>query len=302
MKGRHHIIIESARLKYEFDIKRNITIIQGDSATGKTTLIDLLYDYQNNRENSPVRVESDVSCEVLAGAGDRWRALLELITDSIVFIDEENHFIRRKEFAEVVQKSSNYFVLITRENLPALPYSIHEIYGIRTTGKYHFPEKIYHEFYPVYEELMSITENAETGFIMITEDSDSGNQFFKTFFRKPDDCIGAGGNSKIYSLMRKQNSDSLLSVIADGAAFGSYIAKTIEYAEQRGRTLLFFPESFEWLILESGAVTGREIEKLLEHPEDYIDSSEYMSWEQFFTDVLENITKEDDIRRYKKRL
>ena len=151
MKGRHHIIIESARLKYEFDIKRNITIIQGDSATGKTTLIDLLYDYQNNRENSPVRVESDVSCEVLAGAGDRWRALLELITDSIVFIDEENHFIRRKEFAEVVQKSSNYFVLITRENLHALPYSIHEIYGIRTTGKYHFPEKIYHEFYPVYE-------------------------------------------------------------------------------------------------------------------------------------------------------
>ena len=37
MKGKHHIIIESARLKYEFDIRRNITIIQGDSATGKTT-------------------------------------------------------------------------------------------------------------------------------------------------------------------------------------------------------------------------------------------------------------------------
>ena len=40
MKGKHHIIVESARLKYEFDIKRNITIIQGDSAPGKTTLID----------------------------------------------------------------------------------------------------------------------------------------------------------------------------------------------------------------------------------------------------------------------
>ena len=161
MKGKHHIIIESARLKYEFDIKRNITIIQGDSATGKTTLIDLLSDYQNGKENSPVRIESDVPCEVFAGAGDRWRAVLELITDSIVFIDEENHFIRQKEFAETVRNSTNYYVLITREALPALPYSIHEIYGIRTSGKYHFPEKVYHEFYPIYGELTPLSGKAE---------------------------------------------------------------------------------------------------------------------------------------------
>ena len=50
MKGKHHIVIESARLKYEFDIKRNITIIRGDSATGKTTLIELLEDYRGGGE------------------------------------------------------------------------------------------------------------------------------------------------------------------------------------------------------------------------------------------------------------
>ena len=50
-----------------------------------------------------MRIESDVPCEVLTGAGDRWRAVLELITDSIVFIDEENQFIRQKEFAETVR-------------------------------------------------------------------------------------------------------------------------------------------------------------------------------------------------------
>ena len=88
MKGKHHIIIESARLKYEFDIKRNITIIQGDSATGKTTLIDILSDYQQDKQNSPVRIESDVPCEVFVANGDRWKALLEMITDSIIFIDE----------------------------------------------------------------------------------------------------------------------------------------------------------------------------------------------------------------------
>ena len=300
MKGKHHIIIESARLKYEFDIKRNITIIQGDSATGKTTLIDLLSDYQNGRENSPVHIESDAPCEVFAGAGDRWRAVLELITDSIVFIDEENHFIRQKEFAEVVQNSTNYFVLITREALPVLPYSIHEIYGIRTSGKYHFPEKIYHEFYPIYGALPIVCGEADNRLKMITEDTDSGNQFFRSFFLEPEDCIGAGGNSKIYSTMRKQDADRLLSVVADGAAFGAFVAKVLEYAQKRGKTLLYLPESFEWLILKSGVVTDKDMEKILEHPENYIDSSKYMSWEQFFTEKLEDSTKEDIVKRYQK--
>ena len=300
MKGKHHIIVESARLKYEFDIKRNITIIQGDSATGKTTLIDLLSDYQNGRENSPVHIESDVPCEVFAGAGDRWRAVLELITDSIVFIDEENHFIRQKEFAEVVRNSTNYFVLITREALPVLPYSIHEIYGIRTSGKYHFPEKIYHEFYPIYGDTLNPALNSDAVMRMITEDTDSGNQFFRSFFREPENCIGAGGNSKIYSTMRKQDADRLLSVVADGAAFGAFVARVLEYVQKRGKTLLYLPESFEWLILKSGVAAEKEMEKILEHPEDYIESSEYMSWEQFFTEKLEDSTKEDIVKRYRK--
>ena len=300
MKGKHHIIIESARLKYEFDIKRNITIIQGDSATGKTTLIDLLSDYQNGRENSPVRIESDVPCEVFAGAGDRWRAALELITDSIVFIDEENHFIRQKEFAEVVQTCTNYFVLITREALPVLPYSIHEIYGIRTSRRYHFPEKVYYEFYPIYGDPLTSSGEEGSSLKMITEDSGSGNQFFSSFFRVPEDCVAAGGNSKIYSAMRKQDADRLLSVVADGAAFGAFVARVLEYAQQRGKSLLYFPESFEWLVLKSGLVTDKDMEKILEHTEDYIDSSKYMSWEQFFTEKLEDSTKEDIIKHYQK--
>lgn len=300
MKGKHHIIIESARLKYEFDIKRNITIIQGDSATGKTTLIDLLADYQNARENSPVRITSDVPCEVFSDVGGRWRAILELITDSIVFIDEGNSFIRSKEFAEVVQGSTNYFVLITRENLPTLPYSIKEIYGIRTTGKYHFPEKIYHEFYPIYEDSWKPTLENQDEIKMITEDADAGNQFFRSFFQDPEDCIGAGGNGNVYNLMRKQDAKHLLFVVADGAAFGAYVARVLAFAKERGKTLLYLPESFEWLLLKSGVISGKELGIILEHPEDYIESSKFMSWEQFFTKQLEDLTKEDSVRHYQK--
>ena len=39
MKGKYEIVVKNNRLHYEFEIKRNITILRGDSATGKTTLI-----------------------------------------------------------------------------------------------------------------------------------------------------------------------------------------------------------------------------------------------------------------------
>ena len=47
MKGLHKVIVQNNRLHYEFDIKRNITIIQGNSATGKTTLINMLRQAEN---------------------------------------------------------------------------------------------------------------------------------------------------------------------------------------------------------------------------------------------------------------
>ena len=52
---------------------------------------------------------------------------------NIFFIDEENSFIKT---AKAVCGSDNYYVLITRENLYNLPYSVEEIYGLYASGKY----------------------------------------------------------------------------------------------------------------------------------------------------------------------
>ena len=46
MKGSHRIIVESRKVKYDFIIKRNITILTGDSGSGKTVLIDIIHDYR----------------------------------------------------------------------------------------------------------------------------------------------------------------------------------------------------------------------------------------------------------------
>ena len=52
MRGKHRILVENDHVKYDFCIKRNITIIQGDSGTGKTSLLDLLRQYSHIREVS----------------------------------------------------------------------------------------------------------------------------------------------------------------------------------------------------------------------------------------------------------
>ncbi|WP_330684569.1 hypothetical protein [Blautia sp. XA-2221] len=72
------------------------------------------------------------------------------MTGSIVFVDEGNYFIKAKEFAGEIQKTDNYYVIVTRESLPTLSYSVEEIYGIRTSGKYGALKQSYHGFYRIY--------------------------------------------------------------------------------------------------------------------------------------------------------
>ena len=59
MKGSYRIIIQNSKVRYDFEIRRNITIIKGNSATGKTTLIELILEYYENGEESGIQF----SCE-----------------------------------------------------------------------------------------------------------------------------------------------------------------------------------------------------------------------------------------------
>lgn len=45
---------------------------------------------------------------------------------------------------------------------------------------------------------------------------------------------------------------------------------------------MYLPESFEWIILKSGVLEGKDLNEILERPEEFIESSEFVSWERFF--------------------
>jgi hypothetical protein len=296
MKNKHHVVVESKRLKYEFDIKRNITVIQGDSASGKTTLVELLGTYSRFGKDSGISLQSDVPCVSFGGDTGLWKTILEAYQDSIVFIDEDYPFIYSQEFAELVQASSNYYVLITRQPLYNLPYSVQEIYGIRTTGKYHYPEKIYHEFYRIYNDSK---ESLDKDVLVMVEDSKSGYQFFSKAC-KQGECISVEGNSQFVGKIENAADDKKVVVIADGAAFGAYVAKVTTIAKSRKDVMMYFPESFEWLILKSGIIEIKDLDAILAEPEKFIDSKEFFSWERYFTELLMNATADDSIKKYDK--
>ena len=128
MKGRHRMIVESPTVKYDFILNRNITILRGGSGTGKTTLINMLRDRRVLGENSNIEVQCDKDYFVLEG--EDWFSRLAGIKDRIVFIDEGNRFVSSRKFAGAIKETDNYYVIVTREDLSVLPYSVQEIYEL----------------------------------------------------------------------------------------------------------------------------------------------------------------------------
>jgi hypothetical protein len=71
---------------------------------------------------------------------------------------------------------------------------------------------------------------------------------------------------------------------------------------KKKRIHLYLPEPFEWLVLSSGLIEGKDIENMLEEPEKYIDSKEYFSWERYFTKVLVDRTQDSYLQYRKAKL
>lgn len=296
MIGTVQVSVKNSRNSYTFTLKRNITILSGDSGTGKTTLYNMIADYNLDGKQSGVTISCDKP--LIALGRRRWEEDLAEIQNSVIVIDEDNQYIRTREFAKAVQNSSNYYLIITRNYLHNLPYSVEEIYEI--TGNKN------KKFKHMYNEIDYIYDSPTKGLlpfkpeVIITEDSNSGFQFFHTIAKQNGiECVSARGKSNI-NLLINSFSDKSIAVIADGAAFGADIKSLVQ--RQRlsvNKIAIYLPESFEWIILKSGLVSDPEWEAV-EIPEEYIDSSKYVSWERYFAELLIDVTKDTGFQKYSK--
>lgn len=287
MTGEHTINVWNRRVRYSLRVRRNITILTGDSGTGKSKMIKLIEDYDDSKELSGVHLECDKRCVHLQGR--YWKYLLERINDSIVFIDENDVCLRDRDLAHEIKNTDNYYVIITRRNLSELPYSINEIYGLKVTNKVVSTGQVYNEQYMLYGK--NLTEAGITPDIVITEDSNSGHDFFnKVCSMYGKRCESAKGKSKIKNLIG-QIDDKKVLIIADGAAFGNEMKDVVLALNNCSNYFLYLPESFEWLLLKAGTIGNNKIgnnklSEILDSPSDYVDSQKFFSWERFFTDLI----------------
>lgn len=298
MKGTYEVVVKNRRLQYKFTVERNITILRGDSATGKTTLIEMIAAYQREGEQSGVSVVCDRPCVVLPSMN--WQLILAETQKSIVFIDEGSSFVAGVDFARAVRDSDNYYVIATRTSLFNLPYSVKEIYGIKNTSgnRYQGTKRLFAEFYPL---CSSQPERIDRPDLVVVEDDHSGYEFFTRVFNSMGiRCITAAGKSNIYRILCAEEYTTAL-VIADGAAFGPEIERVL-FLKKAKQIVVYLPESFEWLVLKSGLIDGREVQDILNNPASHIESSEHFSWEQFFTFLLTEYSRGTYLAYQKTRL
>lgn len=296
MTGKYDIEIYNKRVHYHLTVKRNITVIQGDSATGKTELLRMISDYENNGISSGITEICEKRCVVIENAS--WKERLATLQQCIIFIDEGALFLRSKEFTKMVKGSDNYFVLVTRDSLEHLPYSIEEIYGMRQerdSQKYQNARRIYNETYQLYN--LQANEDIHPDLI-ITEDSNSGYEFYHKLFGET--CCSAEGKSNILSYLQKSHEKEILAIV-DGAAFSPEMQHVMQYIrDSRNKIVLYAPESFEYLLLRANIIdrTSEATEKTYE----LADSREYFSWEEFYTAYLIEQTRNTIYEYSKKKL
>ena len=114
--------------------------------------------------------------------GRSWQETFEPLKNTVIFIEENNNFIFSREFAEYVLSSGNYFVFISRSPLKMLPYSIHEIYEIKTRKKQADVRQVFCDFQELYSNFPDVKNNRMS--VVVTEDSNSGYEFYSALFEK----------------------------------------------------------------------------------------------------------------------
>lgn len=241
MLGEVKFTVKSRRVSYEITVDEKLSIIRGDSGTGKTSLSLLL----DNKEAS-------VSCKykVVHYTPTMWSEDLAFKDNQIYLFDEDCGFITSKEFATSIFKVNSYFIFITRKNIYNMSISINSVYKLHHSGKYVLNKKLYN-----FDKYVKGTDCD----CVLTEDSKSGYQFIKALSDK--EVFSADGKDNLYKVCEQLvHLGHRPVLLVDSLALSHLIDDLLYLCDRQGVTLLV-PRSIEFLILECPSVLGKVLSK-----------------------------------------
>lgn len=111
MKGKHTLRVMTKKVSFTLELKRKYTILRGDSGTGKSTFANYIEQYNRYGNSSGVDVDCDVDVIHLLRDEDF------NLENKIIVIDEGDLVLRRGDVTKLFEKSSCYFIVITRRPL-----------------------------------------------------------------------------------------------------------------------------------------------------------------------------------------
>lgn len=222
------------RLRFEITVKSKVTILRGDSATGKT----LFFECITNPDDSTTR--SDVVLYKHDPAEDPVEYLKRRKLVRYVFIDENSaNKMDRLELLEPILTAGYYMIIATRAPLRNLTYAITDVYELYTENN---TVKL-RSYYKEYDKLPIAKQYA-------CEDIKSGYQYWRSRL----DITPMSGNRSWLNYVKGH------CLIVDGAAFGNQIEDVLQYSPK-----LYAPLSFEYLLLQKYcAVTIEDLMRELE--------------------------------------
>lgn len=233
MKGRYSIEIASRKVLYKLEMERKVTVIKGDSGTGKTSMIRLVSDYLDLGKDSGIIIKksAEFGMKVFRNTTD-WGTELTELHNAVVFIDEDVRFLYDRNFQIMFQTADCYAVIVSRSGMfQQLPYAINSVYEFRT----HLDHKLHiTQMYQIYHDAFHQTKAG----CVITEDSNSGHEMMQYLYQCP--VYSAGGNSNVIkSLISILPQYTLLYFVVDGAAFGGYIEPVLSLGMLKGNILWY---------------------------------------------------------------
>lgn len=287
MKGKHNIKISNKRISYDLNFDRPISIIFGDSGIGKSTILKMIKDYQENGKDSGIRFSTTSEGVLILNKSSNWQELLSKISNFIIFADEYVKYVLTKEFAEAFSRSGNYLVYITRESRTgALTYSIKSMYSIVSSRK-EGGKCTQNSLYSWYYDNVKLSKPD----LLVTEDSKSGLTIMRALLSC--ECITSNGKDNIINKLKEVSSKDYKSiyVLVDTAAFGSNMPKLLRYITESGKNITVgMYESLEYILLSTKNFRNF-VESELDETYNYVDSSDYLTWEQYYTDLLKSMCK-----------
>lgn len=271
--------IKGKRINYLLEIQDRITIIRGDSATGKTTMAKII-SQQLRGINNGFEINTDFNLKEVLKNNIEYP---DLDPNSLYLLDEGS-LETSNQFANFVNKSRSHFIIISRDRMPNIIYSFESIYEFYNDNGIIKLKHKYNDLNNQYVNKLKLNK-------LITEDSNSGYQFYNKF--KNINVVSSKSNSKLSRMIK--NEDDII-VVFDSIAIGPYIENM--YNISRNKNIYFlFPKSFEWLLLNSGIFRKSDIED----SKNYIGVI-YITEEEYYTKLLIEVSSRfnNEYIRYKK--